>query len=128
LEPSQELLHALQALYIAMSSGNHHFVESFYSLQDGGVFLGTDESEYWTDASRHNADVRSFFDGSEGRSAWATGPEPVARCEGSVGWTVDRPTIRLPSGERIQARVTLIWHREGDAWRIVHSHASIGMT
>lgn len=126
MEPSAELAARVRALYAAMSSGSAASVEAFYSLEAGAVFIGTDAAEYWTDSIRHNEDVRPFFDGEFGVYSWRAG-DVLARVEGSVGWTVDRPTVATPDGEELHARVTLIWHREADgAWRVVHSHASVG--
>ena len=107
-----------------MSSGNADAVEAFYSLQAGSIFIGTDEKEYWTDSAHHNADVRPFFDGSFGEIRWHAG-DAHALAEGGAGWTVDRPTL-LFDGEEYRLRLKLIWHRENGAWKVVHSHASVG--
>jgi ketosteroid isomerase-like protein len=45
---------------------------------------------------------------------------------GDVGWTVDRPTIELASGERFDTRLIRVFHREDGAWKIVHAHTSVG--
>jgi hypothetical protein len=126
MEPSDELRRTLLDLYAAMSSGSAEAVEAFYSLASGSTFMGTDAAEFWTDSAKHNADVRPFFDGSYGPTSWTAG-EALAHVEGTVGWTVDRPSLRF--GDEVYAlRVTLVWHREGDAWRVVQSHASVGQT
>ena len=109
-----------------MSSGDAAAVEAFYSLHRLGVFIGTDAAEFWTDSGQHNADVRRYFDGSGGVNRWTPG-DVIARMEGSVGWTIDRPTVELADGTRYEGlRVTLVWHLEDGDWRIVHSHASVG--
>jgi ketosteroid isomerase-like protein len=122
---SDELRATVVALYGAMSSGDPGAVEAFYSLDALGVFVGTDEAEFWTDSARHNADVRRYFDGSSGALRWEAG-DAIARVDGDLGWTVDRPTLILPDGSTIRPRVTLVWRREDHGWRVVHSHASIG--
>lgn len=125
MEPSEELRATLLRLYEAMSSGDAATVEAFYSLQPGSVFMGTDASEYWTDSTQHNADVRRFFDGSLGVNRWQSG-EAIALREGSIAWTIDQPTVVLGDGSEFSLRVTLVWHREGTEWKVVHSHASVG--
>jgi ketosteroid isomerase-like protein len=122
---SNELRATVIALYEAMSSGDAAAVEAFYSLNALGVFVGTDEAEFWTDSVRHNADVRRYFDGSSGELRWEPG-DPFARVDGNTGWSIDRPNLVLPDGSTIRPRVTLVWHRQEDGWRVVHSHASIG--
>jgi hypothetical protein len=125
MEPDDELAGVLGALYRAMSSGDPESVERFYSLDPLGVFVGTDEAEFWTDPAQHNRDVRRFFDGSSGIVTWEAG-EPSSRSNGVIGWTFDRPTVTVPDGTKVRPRVTLVWSREGPHWRVVHSHASFG--
>jgi hypothetical protein len=125
MQPSDRLRNTLLVLYEAMSSSNADAVEAFYSLAPGSVFIGTDASEFWMDSAKHNADVRPFFDGSYGRIEWTPG-NVVAMTEGSAGWTVDRPSVRLPDGGVLALRLSFVWHMEDGAWRVVHSHASLG--
>jgi ketosteroid isomerase-like protein len=108
-----------------MAGGNAGRVEALYSLAEGSVFIGTSASEFWTDSAQHNADVRPYFDGSDGRLRIEAG-EAIVVVEGTTGWTIDRPAFVLPDGSRIEARLTLIWHQEDGAWKVVHSHASVG--
>jgi ketosteroid isomerase-like protein len=125
VQASAELRERLLALYEAMSSGNADRVEAFYSLQPGSVFVGTDEAEFWTDSAKHNADVRHFFDGSNGVFKWLPGNAAVM-VEGQTGWTIDRVTLVVPDDGEYHPRVTLVWHREDGVWKVVHSHASFG--
>lgn len=46
--------------------------------------------------------------------------------EGTVAWLADRPTMTTPDGMRVSARITAVFHREGDGWKMVQSHFSIG--
>ncbi|MEX2246920.1 MAG: nuclear transport factor 2 family protein [Dehalococcoidia bacterium] len=125
MNPSPDLRDRLLALYRAMSSGDADAVEAFYSLEAGSVFIGTGDAEFWTDSARHNADVRHFFDGRSGVISWNPG-DALSLVEGSVGWTVDRPTLYLPSAEVLRLRLSLVWRREDGVWKVVHSHASLG--
>jgi hypothetical protein len=127
VEPSDELRRCLLDLYVAMSSGDASRVEAIYSTAAGVSFIGSDANEFWKDPEQHNADVRRFFDGSLGRNTWSSGEAPLAMEEGTVGWTVDRPTVVLGDGTIYSGlRVTLVWHREGAEWKVVQSHASVG--
>jgi hypothetical protein len=125
MDADRALLEALHELYRAMSSGSADRVEALYSLDPLAVFVGTDDSEFWTDSARHNADVRHYFDGSSGALRVEPG-DGLARSDGALGWTFDRPTMTLPDGTSIAPRITLVWRREGSSWRVVHSHASVG--
>jgi hypothetical protein len=46
---------------------------------------------------------------------------------GDVGWVVDRPTIELAGGGRFETRLTFVVHRQDGAWKIVHTHTSVGV-
>lgn len=123
LAESPELVERLYAVYTAMESGDPAAVESLYSLAAGTVFVGTDEQEFWTDSAAHNADVRPYW---RPGSVAITPGEITASVIGDVGFTVDRPTFTV-GDQTLQLRITLVWHRESDgAWRVVHSHASMG--
>lgn len=126
MQPGPDLAQKLLDLYAAMGSGDADAVEALYSLEAGSVFTGTSADEFWTDSRQHNTDVRPFFDGSYGRLQVTPSSQPIALVEGTVGWTIDRPTLRLFDGSTLATRLTLIWHREGAAWKIVHSHISVG--
>jgi ketosteroid isomerase-like protein len=126
MEEDPGLVEALLELYRAMSSGDAGRVEAMYSLDPLSVFVGTDDEEFWTDAATHDADVRPYFDGSRGLLRVAAG-EPRARVEGDLGWTIDRPRMTFPDGTSITPRITFVWRRERERWRVVHSHASVGM-
>jgi ketosteroid isomerase-like protein len=46
--------------------------------------------------------------------------------EGTVAWLADRPTLAPPGGIKVAARVTAVFRREEDGWKIVQSHLSMG--
>lgn len=125
MERSPELAQVAADLFAAMGSGSADAVEAYYSLADEGVFVGTDDAEFWTDSARHNADVRPFFDGVAGPSHWEVA-FTEARCAGDTGWTYSRVMVHLPDLDPIPARVTLVWQWEDGRWQVIHSHASTG--
>lgn len=40
---------------------------------------------------------------------------------------LDEPSFVFPDGSRLGMRMTLIYRREDDAWKMLHMHASIGV-
>jgi hypothetical protein len=46
--------------------------------------------------------------------------------EGTVAWLADQPTLTTPDGMRVSARITAVFLREDDDWKIVQSHFSMG--
>ncbi len=122
MTPSTELADSVRAVYAAMTAGDARQVEALYSLSPGAVFIGTSESEFWTDSAKHNADVRKY---------WTPGNVTVkagdihAVALGETGLTVDRPTFQLKDGTTFRLRLTFVWRREAGVWKVIHSHASI---
>ena len=53
--------------------------------------------------------------------------DPQCYQEGTVGWCADRACIILPNGTQQLVRLTAVFRREGDSWKLVHSHASFGV-
>jgi hypothetical protein len=109
IRPSEELAEVVRALYATMGSGDPDAVEAFYSLSPHAVFLGTDRAEYWTDSAQHNLDARPSW--QQAGNTVTLGERLAFEC-GEVGWTVDRPTIELATGERFETRLTFVLHRE----------------
>jgi ketosteroid isomerase-like protein len=50
-----------------------------------------------------------------------------AYCEGNMGWTIDRVTVKLPNGIELPMRHTHIFQKENDGWKIIHNHVSIAI-
>ena len=50
-----------------------------------------------------------------------------AHAEGTLGWVVDQPRFGFPDGSAFDCRVTAVVRDEGDAWRLVHAHFSVGV-
>ncbi len=122
MTPSPELADRMRAVYAAMTAGDAQQVEALYSLAPGSVFVGTSAAEFWTDSAKHNADVRPYW--KPGNVTVEAG-DIQAVALGETGLTVDRPTFRLRDGTSFNLRLTLVWRREGGAWKVIHSHASV---
>jgi ketosteroid isomerase-like protein len=97
-------------------------VDSFDSLvaEDARLFIGTADDEWFTD----RAALRSGF-GFDGLSLDAHDPRGWE--EGTMGWVCDRPVLRSPATGAIRTRFTGVFRRDGDAWKLVVSHFSVGV-
>jgi hypothetical protein len=98
-------------------------LKDIYSLQEGVVLIGNDPEEWFEDRQSIDAFIKaggsSSLDIEVGNIA--------AYCEGSVGWTADRVTVRLANGVAIPVRHTRIFHQEDGDWKLVHLHVSIAV-
>lgn len=126
MQRSQDLVdHYTQALR-AGSSGTL-LAEQVFSSSPHVLVIGTDQSEWWTGAGA----IRGMS--STAQHIHDTGAEvvpssnPVAWELGDVGWVLDQPTLRLASGREFPFRLTSVYVREGNDWKIIHQHWSIGV-
>ena len=85
------------------------------------ISIGTDAGE-WTEGGE---EVRRAFAGQVGGGVTIEQHDLQAFEEGTVGWGAGNVTFVLSTGERLDARVTFVAHREGTEWRLVQSHASV---
>jgi hypothetical protein len=97
-------------------------VEQFDDIvsQQANLVIGTAPGEMITERDR----MRFGFE-TEGvtlGSRSARGYE-----EGSLGWVVDEPTFGFPDGTSFDCRVTAIARKEGELWKLVHAHFSVGV-
>jgi len=124
MQPCDELKNIVLQHYGKFHSGEQaHSIEDTYSRQEGVVIISNDPNEWFDDRNSIEAFIK------EGSSSHLDieVQNLVAYCEGSVGWTADRVTVRLPNGLGIPVRHTRIFHKEHGAWKMVHLHVSIAV-
>ena len=124
MNPSVELTNAMLRLYESMASGDANAVISFYSHQSTVLSIGTDSNEWWEGYAEISQVVKAQLQEMGGIEMIAGNLKTFV--EGNVGWVADCPTIRLPNGEEIILRLTAVFHKEDESWKIVQRHVSIG--
>jgi hypothetical protein len=87
------------------------------------VIIGNDPKEWFDDRESILAFMKA---GGSGRKDIQV-HNLRACCEGTVGWTMDRVTVRLPNGAEIPIRHTRVFHKEDGAWKMVHLHVSVAV-
>jgi ketosteroid isomerase-like protein len=123
---SPELEDVVSRWFAAATRGDASAVDDLVSAEPGTCLIGSDPAEWL----RGGQDIADFLRGevtSAGGHATFTPRETEAYQEGSVGWATTRLTISLPDGQYISPRWSAVFHREGEAWRFVQTHASIGV-
>lgn len=127
LHQSSELQGVVSRFYQALEGGDVSQILDLMSRDEGVLGIGTDPDEWWSDfvtiervytaqlAEMRRAGVR-FRPGN-----------PQCYHEGDVGWCADHARILLPDGTQQPMRLTAVFRREGDTWKMVQSHASIGV-
>ena len=127
LQESFELRDLCLRFYQAMEAGNASQALGLVSREQGGLSIGTDPAEWWSDY----ASVERVYDAQlpEMRDASVRFQPGEVQCyhEGTVGWCADRPRIILPDGTEQSMNLTAVFHKEGDTWKVVQSHACFGV-
>jgi hypothetical protein len=126
MEPSTELKTLYGRICDAQSSGDHTFFERLFSKKEGVLAIGTDPTEWWVG----HGTISKIF---EAQLKEAGGFEiiqdiPLAHADGAVGWVAGRPTLKFPDGTEIPFRLTVVFQREPDGWKIVQWHSSVGIS
>ena len=123
---SPELEDLVSRWFMAATRGDTSAVDVFVSRDPGSCLIGSDPDE-WV---RGGEAVAEFLRGevtNAGGQAQFSPEETEAFEEGTVGWASTRLTITLPDGRSVSPRWSSVFHREGNEWRFVQIHASIGI-
>ena len=52
---------------------------------------------------------------------------PSAYEEGTLGWLTDEADFVFPDGSAMDCRMTVLFCREDERWKLLHMHASVGV-
>ena len=125
-EPSAEIKELMTRFYLAMSQGDFEVLERLLSRRAGMLWIGTDPRECW-DGPDAALQAWRAQTAELGGAPPITGGNLTAYQRGEVAWVADDPVFRLPDDGRVQFRLTAVWVREPEGWRIVQVHTSIGV-
>lgn len=125
MNPSIEIKDAVLGLYESVTAGDVGAIERLFSRQSGVLTIGSDPSEWWADYDTIVGAFKAQFRESGTRQIKAG--ELTTFAEGTVGWSADRRTMRLPNGKELTIRETFIFHKEDGDWKIVQMHASLAV-
>lgn len=125
MRESRELRELYIRLCEAYASGDTGFIERLFSHEAGSLNIGTDPREWWMGSERIHQAWKAQFEALGARVPLVAG-DPRAWQEGSVGWVADQPRLQTPEGD-LPLRLTCVFHREEGEWRLVQTHASLGV-
>ncbi len=126
MEPSPELRAVIDGWFDSVAAGDLTWADRHISVRDGVRLIGTDPREF--------LEGRGVYEFLKGEAEMLSGNVTVTRGdseafrEGSVGWGVARPIITLPNGIEFAPRWSGVFHREDGVWKLVHCHASLGIS
>jgi hypothetical protein len=126
MEQSMELKGLMLQAYKALAKGDSSFFERHVSQADGMLAIGTDPHEWWAGKATFIKVLQVQLKETGGFALIANGLQ--AYSEDSVGWAADRPKMKLPDGTEISLRLTTVFHKENNEWKIVQWHISAGVS
>ena len=122
MQPTDEVKALILRLYEKLASGGvHEYARQLYSQQDGVLLIGSEPEDRYAGYEA----ILGFYRAAGDMVAEVQVDEILARVEGASGWVFDRVTARLPDGLEVPVRHTYVFHREGEAWKVIHAHISV---
>ena len=126
MQRSSELEDLVSQWFAAATRGDASVVDELVSANPETCLIGSDPGEWFRGGEEVARFLRDEVTNAGGRVQFSPdGTEAFE--EGTVGWASTRLTITLPDGSYVSPRWTSVFHREGDGWRFVQTHASIGV-
>jgi hypothetical protein len=125
MERSKDLEDVVRGMYVAMESNDFTAFEEALSLSQEARFIGTDPAEWWAGHGKISEVTQAQLKEMQGMHI--SPGEIEGYVEGDVGWFADQPRWVTQDGSEIAIRFTGVFRREGDAWRLVQGHSSIGV-
>jgi len=125
MERSEVIETLVSKVYEAMKRGDAGAVVSLIATGSASLVIGTDPDEWRSGAEAVKAALKAELDAMGGIDL--VGGQPEGYSVGTVGWFADRPALRLPDGSRVPVRLTGVAVLEGNAWKLVQTHVSVGV-
>jgi SnoaL-like protein len=126
MEPAPDVVAAFTRFLSALSDGDEVMLRQLVSSAAAAALIGSAPAEWRTGSDTW--DILPAFAGAFRRTGLQITPsEPIAYANGVLGWVVDRPVFRAPTGVTTQTRMTALFHHEADGWKLIHLHNSVGV-
>lgn len=119
----EEIRVVLDELLNAQNAGDARRLRSMLSERPDAVHIGTDADEWWT--SKELVDAVAAAGGGDGMRAVAD--DIGIHLQGDVAWVEGWARFTNPAGDERPVRFSGVLQREDGRWKVVQSHASIGV-
>jgi hypothetical protein len=128
MDRNANLASYLGRMYERINAGDvFSTADDYLSIAEDSLGIGTDPREWWAGADALRAAWNTQLPEMHRAGIRFEPGDIQAFSEGSVGWFAHQPTLKMPDGGELPARVTGVCHRENGAWKLVQFHFSIGV-
>jgi hypothetical protein len=125
MQRDPELVAFVERMYDVFATGSPDVVAGMIASDPEVLGIGTDPAEWWVGDAVEGAFRAQMPQMHAAGMRFRAGAIQAYR-EGSIGWVADQPALEMPDGNRLPMRMTLVCRRDGDAWRMLQFHLSIG--
>ena len=125
VERSSEIEQVLQDIIDAMARSDLDAITQQTSREDCVVGIGSDPAEWTEGAAEFLELMRESLPDAELRLR-ATLDDVKGFREGDVGWAAGRGSFMV-GDQRVGVRLTVVLRQEDGGWKLVQTHASIGV-
>ena len=122
-EPRDEVRKAPDEMIEAQNAGDAERLRSMLSERPDAVHIGTAAEEWWT--SKQVIDATATAGG--GDDIRVVADDTDIHVQGDIAWAEGRGRFTRADGAERPVRVTGVLVREDGRWKVVQSHASIGV-
>ena len=121
--PQDEVRKVLDEMIEAQNAGDTGRLRSMLSERPDAVHIGTDAEEWWTSGQVVDAVAAA----SGGDDIRAVADDIDVHIHGDIAWAEGRGRFTRADGAEQPVRMTGVLVREDNQWKVVQSHASIGV-
>jgi ketosteroid isomerase-like protein len=121
--PQDEVRKVLDEMIEAQNAGDAGRLRSMLSERPDAVHIGTDAEEWWTSGQVVDAVAAA----SGGDDIRAVADDIDVHIHGDTAWAEGRGRFTRADGAERPVRMTGVLVREDNQWKVVQSHASIGV-
>jgi uncharacterized protein (TIGR02246 family) len=121
--PQREIRKVFDEMLEAQNAGDAVRLRSMLSERPDAVHIGTDAEEWWT--SKQVLDATAAAGG--GDDIRAVADDIDIHVQGDIAWVEGRGRFTHAGGGERPVRMTGVFVREDGQWKVVQSHASIGV-
>lgn len=126
MEESAGVRGGMLAFYERFSSGDPEAFAAGIADVPGVSVIGSGPDEGHTERSDWISTYAAMMAG-EMKGTRLEGQDPRGWAEGSLGFAVDKAAFVLTDGSRLPTRLTGVLREDGDEWKVVHLHFSVGV-
>jgi len=118
-----EIRKVLEEMLEAQNAGDAPRLRAMLSERPDAVHIGTDAAEWWTSGQV----VDTVAANGGGDDVRAVSEDVDVHVQGDIAWVEGRGRFMRADGAERPVRMTGVLVREVGQWKVVQSHASIGV-